>query len=597
VIGLSARTGGGGTHLVNQVEALARVPGVDVTVWAAGGIADRLIELTHARVQRHPPRGLAKRLLVEQVAGAWATRRFDVLHMVGNFALFGSRCPQAVTIQNAWLFSDDIRRFRRDSCGRLMRARLVAESAAGRASIRRAERVVAVSHTMRDLIESDLGEMEKVTVVPSAAPRPRTAGDLPPGVPDGGYVLVVAHDDPHKEWDRLIDAFTTDPRLPPLVLAGRSRAARQVDDARVRMVGQVDDPGLLAALYARASCYLAHSRFESVGITPLEALQAGTPVVATDIPAHREVCGGAARLYPPADLGQMADAVLATVADPEQRQPDGSYAHWTWDDNAARLADVLRDLATYPRPMPLKEHRRDWEDLSRLDPYWAILSEDEKQFGGWAPEEILATGEEDVDRLMARAEELGLPAQREQALDFGCGAGRLSRALSRHFESVLGLDISEQMVKTARELNADVPNCRFELNDREDLSLVPTGSVDLAFTHLVLQHLPGRKPILAYVAELVRVLRADGLLVFQLPSYIPPLRRLQPRPRLYRLLRELGVSPGVMYDRLRLQPIRMSAVPIDVMCAHLNRLGARMLDADTEPTTGGVRSTTYYVAR
>jgi SAM-dependent methyltransferase len=198
---------------------------------------------------------------------------------------------------------------------------------------------------------------------------------------------------------------------------------------------------------------------------------------------------------------------------------------------------------------------------------------------------------------MARADELGLPARRKQALDFGCGAGRLSRALSRHFERCLGVDISEQMVRTARELNEDVPNCRFELNDREDLALVPTASVDLAFTHLVLQHLPGPKPILAYVAELVRVLRADGLLVFQLPSYIPPLRRLQPRPRLYRLLRELGVPPRVMYGRLRLQPIRMSAVPVDVMSAHLDRLGARMLDAETETTTGGVRSTTYYVTR
>ena len=571
VIGLSARTGGGGTHLANQVEALARVRGLHVAVWATGAVADRLEETTKAKVEKHPSRGLPRRLLVEQLLGALASRRFDVIYMVGNFALFGSRCPQVLTMQNAWLFSEEIRSFRRERCASGMRARLVAQSVAARASIRRAERVVAVSGTMRNLIESDLGPVEKLTVVPSAAPRRRAAARAAPGGVDGDYVLVVAHDDPHKEWDRLIETFRNDTRLPPLILVGRPRASRHAaEGGRVRMLGQIDDDEALGALYRGASCCLAHSRFESVGITPLEALRAGTPVVATDIPAHREVCGEAARFYDPADLEGMVKAVMATLANPAGAVP-APLAGWTWDDNAASLADVFRGLAQYPRPMPTAEHRRDRERHSPPDPYSAILSDPGKQFGGRAPEEVIAPGQVDVGGLMTRAEQLGVPAQRRQALDFGCGAGSLTRALGHHFESCLGVDTSEEMVRTARRLNADMPNCRFELGDGEGLALVPTGSIDLVFTHLVLQHLPGRGPILRYVAELVRVLSEQGLLVFQLPSHIPLIRRLQ--------------------------PIRMYAVPADVISTHLERLGARLLDADTESTTGGVRSTTYYVTR
>ena len=347
VIGLSARTGGGGTHLVNQVEALARVPGLDLTVWAAGEIADRLERSTAATVVHHRRKGLGPRVVTEQASGAWASRRYDVLHPVGNFAIFGAACPQAVTIQNAWLFTDEIRRFRRASCPLPMRMRLVAESAAVRASIWRATRVVAVSETMRGLIEADLGRIDKVTVVPSATPRGSATGALPPGVAASQYALVVAHDDPHKEWDRLIETFRADTRLPPLIIVGRPRPGRAPasPDGRVRMLGQIDDDGALDALYRGAACYVAHSRFESVGITPLEALHAGAPVVAADIPAHREVCADAAHYYDPSDMAALADAVVAAVASPPRTGCGSAYLQWTWEDNARALAEVLREAA------------------------------------------------------------------------------------------------------------------------------------------------------------------------------------------------------------------------------------------------------------
>jgi glycosyltransferase involved in cell wall biosynthesis len=51
------------------------------------------------------------------------------------------------------------------------------------------------------------------------------------------------------------------------------------------------------------------SRFEGFGLTPIEAVASGVPVVASDIPPHREFVGTAARLVPPDDVRALAAAI------------------------------------------------------------------------------------------------------------------------------------------------------------------------------------------------------------------------------------------------------------------------------------------------
>lgn len=108
--------------------------------------------------------------------------------------------------------------------------------------------------------------------------------------------------------------------------------------------------------------------------------------------------------------------------------------------------------------MPLNSHKRDWEDLGKVDPLWAILSSPEKKFGNWNIDDFFVTGTIEIDKAMACAAKLGHPAGREVALDFGCGVGRLTRALARHFRHCHGVDISESMLARARELNASFSN-------------------------------------------------------------------------------------------------------------------------------------------
>jgi len=242
--------------------------------------------------------------------------------------------------------------------------------------------------------------------------------------------------------------------------------------------------------------------------------------------------------------------------------------------------------------------KREWEDLGEIDPLWAILSAPGRKFGKWDLEEFFRTGEAEIDALMVRAQRLACPRGREAALDFGCGVGRLTRALAGRFRRCIGVDISESMIARARELNRDVGGCEFVVNTEADLRAFPDASFDLIYANLVLMHLPDRRAIELYVAEFLRTLKEGGLLVFQLPTHVSPLYRFDPRRRLYSWLRALGLGKRFLYERLRLVPIRMSFVPEAEMAAFLAARGARVLEILAEEAPGApIRDRIYHVTR
>jgi trans-aconitate methyltransferase len=155
---------------------------------------------------------------------------------------------------------------------------------------------------------------------------------------------------------------------------------------------------------------------------------------------------------------------------------------------------------------------------------------------------------------------LRLPQQRRCAIDFGCGVGRLTRALHEYFPQACGVDISAGMLQKARELT---PDCEFR--EAKDLSSFPAHSADLIYSSLVLQHQPDTKNVKRIIQDMLRVLAPGGLLVFQLPVGLPMRNRIQLRRRAYRFLRAFGVSHRFAYERLKLTPIRMLSLPRDAV--------------------------------
>lgn len=184
------------------------------------------------------------------------------------------------------------------------------------------------------------------------------------------------------------------------------------------------------------------------------------------------------------------------------------------DERGANVGGSSDSPFPIPDSRQLEHLRRVWQALGREDPMWAVLSHADKRGGRWDPQEFLATGEVEVDVQLAALAGAGLPAGRWLALDFGCGAGRLSRALARHFERVIGIDVSASMVDAARRLNADVPNVEFRENASPRIGRIADASVDFVFSHITLQHIPGELAA-GYVAEFFRVLAPGGVAVFQ----------------------------------------------------------------------------------
>jgi SAM-dependent methyltransferase len=237
------------------------------------------------------------------------------------------------------------------------------------------------------------------------------------------------------------------------------------------------------------------------------------------------------------------------------------------------------------KPAANSQQARDWDDLATVDPLWAVLSADEKRNGGWRLDEFFATGEAEVKQILATAEQLGRPTRRERVLDYGCGVGRLTRALAKHFAEAVGVDISGSMVEQARRLNAGAENAVFEVADAP-----PTGPFDLVVSNLVLQHLPNQALARVYIRRLIAAADREGLVVFQLPTDLPLARRIQPRRRAYAALRKLGVTPHRLHAA-GLHPVRMLALPESDVRATVEEAQATI--ADTEDA--GEAGLRYYV--
>jgi len=225
--------------------------------------------------------------------------------------------------------------------------------------------------------------------------------------------------------------------------------------------------------------------------------------------------------------------------------------------------------------------RRDWTTLGEADPLWAVCVDPARRGGRWDLGEFLATGQTEIAGAMSELDRLGLCARRDSALDFGCGVGRLTSALSRYFGTVIGVDISPPMLEHAGRILADHPGCRVVLGDGPDLAAFSENSFDLVYSSLVLQHMA---PELAdaYLAEFVRVVRPGGAIVL----VVPEAHLRTPRGLVY------AYAPHSVIAWLQRTvfgypaPMRMHEVPADRVRQVVEPAGAQLVASLPHPISG-----------
>jgi glycosyltransferase involved in cell wall biosynthesis len=221
---------------------------------------------------------------------------------------------------------------------------------------RHAKAAVAVSAFAKDEAVRHFGaDPARVHVVhsgPGLLPSPTPDGSAPDDA--GPYLLYVGDLAEHKNLPFLVRAFGRAAVPVRLVLVGRRgerfESVRDAVDAsaareRIELRGGASDEEI-DALYRGASALVLPSRYEGFGFTPLEAMARGCPVLASDIPALREVSGDGALLLPLGDEDAWAGAIRRVLADDELRQDlrrrgGETVARYSWEEAARGVCRVF----------------------------------------------------------------------------------------------------------------------------------------------------------------------------------------------------------------------------------------------------------------
>lgn len=272
-----------------------------------------------------------------------------------NYIVPPSRIPRVVTVYDCWFLRHPDR-----AAPAVRRAGKVLRKAIGSGAV-----VHASSQSTADAVRELLGteRIEVIALAPlpfsdMAAPNPPVAELI--GVP---FILALGTLERRKNLPSLVTAFGRISGLHPtlrLVLAGADGDDRPAVDAavdslpsgirsRVMFTGQIE-PHVKQWLLTEATVLAYPSLDEGFGFPLLEAMQHGTPVVASNAGSIPEVAGDAALLVSPDDIDGLADALDRVATDDSLRTllvtaGHSRLTHYSWANTAERLAGLYRRLA------------------------------------------------------------------------------------------------------------------------------------------------------------------------------------------------------------------------------------------------------------
>lgn len=282
---------------------------------------------------RHEPR-----LLMRAAYIAWQnslSRRFlqkahiDVMHVPNLVPILNPAIPTVVTIH-------DLAEFQ---VAKYSRVRQAYRKWVPRTIAKNAQRVIVVSESSKDDLYKFTGypkdridvTYEASAIDPQYIVQERIVCKQRFGI-DGEYLLNVGSTLPHKNHRTLIRAFEYVKKRRKtslkLVLVGdrekkealvASMGLDEVIRDDIIFTGYVPDD-MLPTLYHYAAAYVFPSTYEGFGLTVLDAMRFGTPVITSNISSLPEVAGDAALLIDPLDTDELAQAIISILDDNSLRQ-------------------------------------------------------------------------------------------------------------------------------------------------------------------------------------------------------------------------------------------------------------------------------------
>jgi len=171
-----------------------------------------------------------------------------------------------------------------------------------------------------------------------------------------------------------------------------------------------------------------------------------------------------------------------------------------------RLRFLFERAFSEPKPT---DYKMTWNGIAVQDAHEGILT-------GATDESFERLGRQDAE-LVAKYLRGG-----DAVLNIGCGVGRVEKYLAPRVREMWSIDISGEMIRLAGKRLAGLPNVHLrEVGNREFLSSFRTGTMDVVFSFLVLQHME-REDAFLYLRDAHRVLKPGGRLFTQFPNLLSP---------------------------------------------------------------------------
>jgi glycosyltransferase involved in cell wall biosynthesis len=376
---LSASAGGGLTYLRNVLPCLASRADVRVTALVGKSLPSEIAESTPVKILEEKTLGGLGRFWYEQhvLPGVVKASGAKVLLSTGNFSLLRSPVPQILLSRNALYTSADFLRDLRERGDYRMWADTRTKAILARWSVVAATCSVAPSETFAEELRQWTGKnvacihhgfspqaffSEKALPVQAEEKFTATEGTL--------RILFVSHYNYYRNFETLIRAMAIlkkelYPRRIRLILTCKlapaenpgsyrtERAAALVDALGIR--DEVIELGAVphAAvhnLYRSCDIYATPSYAETFAHPLVEAMASGLPVVASDLPIHREMCGQAALYFPRFSPEALAEAVIrASAAETQEEMREKGLRRsrdFSWEKHVDQLLQLTQDLTS-----------------------------------------------------------------------------------------------------------------------------------------------------------------------------------------------------------------------------------------------------------
>jgi glycosyltransferase involved in cell wall biosynthesis len=226
--------------------------------------------------------------------------------------------------------------------------------------VHKSDAIIAVSEFVKvDIAKFAKANSREIDVTYEAADKITDKAEPLPELEDKDFIMYVGRPQPHKNLDRLIEAFAllnkTHPRL-KLVLAGKKDAlyhqlekkvsGQEIPD--VMFTGFVSE-GQLRWLYENTAAYVFPSLSEGFGLPGLEAMVHGAPVVSSNATCLPEVYGNAAHYFDPTDTSDMAEKISEVLSSKRLRKSlvekgKKQSAKYSWRRMAEQTLALYQDI-------------------------------------------------------------------------------------------------------------------------------------------------------------------------------------------------------------------------------------------------------------